>query len=200
MSDIKNIYYECSDCNFCCKTKKEMIKHIKEVKCTENSNKLEKKNKNDEKRILRDKMNKEYVVIANKKDYEKDNYFKNLNYVEILNNEIPELNIKVEKEAFEAFENFLNPNYVNPRIFYFLIDKIVLTYCFYMYDRDFNPREVSFYEKSAILEIIKKRFNYYKECTEEELKSKEINKYNEAELKILKKFEEDAKRINFFNK
>ncbi len=59
IKNIKNIYYECVDCKFICKTKNEMKKHIKTVKCNENNNKLEKKKK---------KKNEILIIKKNKKE------------------------------------------------------------------------------------------------------------------------------------
>ncbi len=198
MSEIKNIYYECKDCNFLCKTKKEMTKHINEVKCNNDEKKLTKINKTNEKKILEDKIKNEFMIISNKGDLKRNKYFKNLQFVELLKKEIPELNLNVKKEAYESFENFLNPKYVETQIFYFLIDKIVLTYCIYLFDKEFNYIEPSYYEKSAIIELIKNKYNFYINCTDEELKTNKRELYSESEIKILKKFEEDAIKNNYF--
>lgn len=219
MDIIKNIYYECNECNFICKTKKEIIKHIKETKCENNNTKMIKKYKN----------NNNISDIDNNNDNDNDNHYNdnkikcinsfitmkrndkskqessqklvnNLQFVAVLNKEIPELNITIKKEAYESYENFFNPDCVEPKIFYFLIDKIIITYFMYLYDNQFNSRELSFYEKSAILEIIKNRYNYYMNIDIDDLYGNDMKRYSESELRILYKFKEDSDRLGLFEK
>ncbi len=193
-SEIKNIYYECKDCNFNCKTKKEMEKHIKTIKCNDNIDKLKKINKKNNE-LFFEKLKEKYVVIRNKSEENKT--INNLDFIEYLKKEIPDIKLSVKKEAYDSPENFFNKEYVDERTFCFLKDNLVVAYCFYLFYKDFNEKEINIYEKGAILQIIKNRYNYYMNCNENELKDLEFTKsYTDLDMMVINKFKEDFKKIN----
>lgn len=189
MSEMKNIFYECLDCKIKCKTKKEMINHIKEIRCENNKNKLEKKNKNKEE----DKKNNnnendfdyDYIMNNSKTNLQIKLYYKlkndfndiknyfggeemnifNPKYIEMINNEIPELNIKVNEKIFLSIDNFFNPEYIDYRLYYFLIDPLVIAFSVYY----FNKNELNLFEKCSILYIIKNKYFFYTKMSDSEL-------------------------------
>jgi hypothetical protein len=193
MDKIKNIYYECKDCDFNCKTKKEMKNHIKTNKCNKNDDKFNKKNKKTNE-IFYKELKKKYMVITNEIKHNK--IINNLDFIDHLKKELPELELSVRKEAFDSPENFFNRDYVSERIFCFLKDTLIVAYCFYLFYKDFNPKELNVYEKVAILQIIKNRYNYYMTCDENELKNLEYTKsYNNFDLEVLEKFKKDIEKL-----
>ncbi len=201
MSNIKNIFYECIDCKFLCKTKKEMIKHVKEVKCDENDNKLKKKNKNEENKKFNEnkisfitKNNQKYLLYKNddNNDNDNDNYLNNLYFLHILNKEIPELNLKVKKEAYDSMDNFLNNEYVDQRTLCFLKDALVVAYCTYLYDKQFNPKEISDFIKYNVLRSIKNRHDFFMNCDINILNDFKNYKFDYFEQKMLDEFKKEV--------
>ncbi len=188
---MKNIFYECLDCNIKCKTKKEMINHIKEVKCENNKNKLEKKNIKGNKEEQQININNEndfdydYIMNNSKTNLQIKLYYKlkndfndiknyfggeemnifNLKYIEMINNEIPELNIKINDKIFLSIDNFFNPEYIDYRLYYFLIDPLVIAFSVYY----FNKNELNLFEKCSILYIIKNKYYFYTKMSDSEL-------------------------------
>ncbi len=187
IKNIKNIYYECVDCKFICKTKNEMKKHIKTVKCNENNNKLEKKKKNKNDILIIKKNNQEYIICKN----DGKNYLNNLYFLDILNKEIPELDLKVKKEAYESIDNFLNNEYVDKRTLCFLKDALVVAYCTYLYNKEFNPKETPDFLKYNVLRSIKNRYDFFMNCDINILNDFKNYEFDYFEKKMLDEFKKD---------
>jgi hypothetical protein len=196
MSEIKNIFYECIDCKFCCKTKKEMKNHIKEIQCEDKICKFEKKNK---KKISENiisfikKNNQKYLLY---KDENNGSFLNNLFFLEMLNKEIPELNLNVKKEAYESVDNFFNKDYVDHRTFCFLKDALIVAYCMYLFDKKFNPYEIPCFIKYTILRNIKNRYDFFMKCDINDLKDFNNYKFDVLEEKMLEEFKKDIFKNN----
>ncbi len=214
MSEIKNIFYECLDCKFKCKTKKEMQKHIKTIKCFNEKTKLEKKYFNSNNILipeLEDLKNCDIFCSSELSDDEFkkkiiENYNKTSEQMKIkpvliesmiydyIKTNIKDININIKEGAFDSIDNFYNKDYINKRIFYFLTDIYIKAIFFYLTNNKFNPRKINIYEKWSMIQCIRQRYLYYLNCPENEIKEITIKDINDK--LFIKKYYEDINNYN----